>query len=194
MALIRTIPPAMQAALDSGHFYPVTMVHLDWPVAPVFAHGGVGTIEFEGEDWLGVGEFGQIQLPEESPSLAATAAGIRLVGVPPAILAMLDDPIRNRAARVLFGVVTTRGGNVLVADPVEVFAGYMDAMRYVGKVSGLKILHGIELQAATGPSARSAASFYHSYEDQITAFPGDTFGRLFINNEAEAASLTWPEA
>jgi hypothetical protein len=194
MALIRTIPPSMQAELDSGQFYPVVMVYLDWPGAPVFAHSGVGMIEFEAADWIGVGEFGQIQLPEEQASLAATAATFRLLGLPAAILERMEDQIRNLAARVLFGCVTTRGGNVLVADPVEVFVGYMDALKYAASKSGLQIVHGIELQVATGPSARARASVYHSYEEQVAAYPGDTFGRLFINNEAEAASLSWPEA
>lgn len=192
MALIRNIPTAMAAALASGQFYPVIMVWLDWPGAPVFAHSGVGVISYDAASWQGVGKFGQISLPEEQPSLAATSGSLRLLGLPSEILDRMDDAIRNLGARVLFGCVTTRGGNVLVDTPVEVFSGYMDAMRYSGAKSGLQVTHGIELQVATGPSARAAASVFHSYEDQIAAHGTDTFGRLFINNEAAATALRWP--
>ncbi|NEX45181.1 hypothetical protein [Pseudotabrizicola algicola] len=192
MALIRAIPPAMQAALDSGSFHPVVMVHLDWPDAPVFAHSGVGTIRFDGQDWVGVGKFGAISLPEEGEGIAASAATFRLLGLPDEVFERLADPIRNRMARVLFGVTTERGGNVLLADPVEVFAGYMDSAQYRASVSGLETTHGVELTASTGPSARAAASFYHSHEDQVVSHPTDTLFLLFVNNEAQAASLTWP--
>lgn len=194
MALIRTVPAAMQAALDSGAFYPVIMVYLDWPDGEVFAHTGAGTIAFDGADWLGVGQFGAVQLPEESASLAASSATLKLLGVPDEILSRMDDPIRNRAGRVLFGCATTRGGNVLVADPVEVFAGYMDALRYTARASGGQIVHGLELRVASGPSARASASIYHSHEDQSARHPGDTLLVGLIHNEAESAAITWPES
>lgn len=194
MALMRSIPAGMQAALDSGVFYPVMLVHLDWPDGPIFAHSSVGTITFDGEDWLGVGEFGAISLPEEGGGLAISPASFKLLGVPDEIFDRLDDPVRNRDVRVLFGCVTERTGNVLVADPVEVFVGYMDAMRYSATVQSGETMHGIELTAATGPSARASASIYHSLEDQVLLFPADTLFIQLIHNEAKSFGLTWPES
>ena len=194
MALIRTVPAAMQAALESDCFFPVIMVWLDWPDAPVFAHSGVGVIDYDGEEWLGVGAFGSIQLPEESAGLGATAATLQLLGVPDEVFDRLEDPIRNRRGRVLFGCTTEAAGNVLVSDPIEVFSGYMDASRYVARKSEAEIRHGIELRLATGPSARARASVYHSHEDQSAAHPGDTFGALWVNAEAVANGITWPES
>lgn len=193
MALIRIVSPMMQAALDSGHFYPVIMVHLDWPDGAVFAHSGVGSIGYQGNSWLGVGRFGSIQLPEEAEGLTAGSASFRLIGVPPEIFDRLNDPIRNRSARVLFGCVTERAGNVLVGNPVEIFTGYMDSRRYVAGKEGAETTHGIELTAATGPSARASASIFHSNEDQTARYPADTLFRLFINNEAESLRIQWPE-
>lgn len=194
MALMRHIPAGMQAWLDNAAFYPVIMVHLDWPDEPVFAHSGVGTIVFDGHDWLGVGQFGGIQLPEEGTGLAVSAASFRLLGLPDSILERMEDPIRNRDAQVLFGCVTEAAGNVLVADPVEVFAGYMDAMKYSATAQDGKIQHGVELLAATGPSARAAVSVFHSLEDQQALYPDDTLFRNWINNEAESYGLTWPQS
>lgn len=194
MALIRSVPAAMQAALDSGAFYPLIMVHLDWPGGAIFAHSGAGPISYDGATWLGVGAFGAIQIPEESTGLGASSATLRLLGVPDDIFDYLAAPIRNRLGRVLFGCVTQRAGNVLVADPVEVFAGYMDAMQYSARKSGAEVVHGIELRVATGPSARAAASVNHSHEDQVAVYPADTLFLNLIHAEAEIGALTWPES
>jgi len=190
----RTVAPAMRAALESGFFYPVIMVFLDWPDGAVRAHSGAGTISYDGHDWLGVGEFGAISLPEEAEGLAASSASFRLLGVPDDIFARLSDPIRNRDVQVLFGCVTARAGTVLLADPVDIFSGYMDAMQYRATGQGGVTQHGVELTAATGPSARARASVTHSHEDQVAAYPSDTLFLHLINNEAEAQSLTWPES
>lgn len=198
MALIRPIPAPMQAALDSGKFYPIVLVHLDWPGGPIFVHSSIGSVAFDGETWTGVGALGSISLPEESQGLAASTAIFRLLGVPEEILQRLDDPIRNRDGRVLFGCVTERAGNALVADPVEVFVGYMDSMRYSATLqvsdTDREIVHGIEVTAATGPSARASASVNHSHEDQTRDHPTDTLFQLLINNEAEYQSINWPES
>jgi hypothetical protein len=51
----------------------------------------------------------------------------------------------------------------------------------------------VVITLANGPSQRSFAEVFHTYEDQIRRFPGDTAGRLTINAEAERDKLTWPE-
>jgi hypothetical protein len=191
-ALTRSADPALLGTLSQPFFYPVILVYLDWPGTPLRVHTNIGTIAFDGYDWLGVGKFGDLSLPEETFGLASQAAEMRLVGLPDELDDYLDDPIRNRAARVWFGAVTTRAGNVLVAPPVEVFSGYMDAMRDVTSSDATGRVRGVILTVAQGPSQRSNAEVYHTYEDQIAAYPGDTAGRFSINIEAEVQKIRWP--
>jgi len=192
MALIRGVSSAMMAELAKPFFYPVIMVELDWPSGIVRAHSNVGTLAFGG-DWLGVGAFGTLELPDESSDFTATRGTVKLIGVPDEIFDHLEEPIRNRPGRVLFGCVTERAGNVLAGDPVEVFSGYMDAIQYKADASGKDVLHGVVLELGTGPSARAFASVTHSYEDQSRKYPTDTGGRLLIAVEAEAEKISWPE-
>jgi hypothetical protein len=191
--LKRNIDPATLAALAQPVFYPVIMVYLDWPDAPVYAHSNIGVLSWDGQDWKGVGEFGALQMPEEETGLVSQPAEIRLIGTPDEIDQYLDDPIRNREGVIYFGVVTERAGNVLVGEPFEIFNGYMDAMREEVEVEDGRIRRDVSISLAGGPSQRAFADVFHTYEDQKRRFPGDTAGRLTINAEAERDKLTWPE-
>ena len=192
-ALRRNIDPATLAELAKPVFNPVILVYLDWPDAPVRVHSNVGTLSWDGHDWHGVGQFGDIRMPEEDTGLAAQPAETRLIGVPDELDQYLDDPIRNREGVLYFGTVTERDGNTLVGEPFEMFAGYMDALRETVEVEDGRMRRDVLLSIASGPSQRSFAELFHTYEDQLRRFPTDTAGRLTINAEAERDKLTWPE-
>lgn len=191
--LTRGIDPVLVAEFSKGLFYPITLVWLDWPDDPVFAHSNAGAISWNGETWLGVGDFGSIDIPQETLSLAATSATISLIGIPPEMYARLEVPIRNRDGAIYVGAVTERRGNILVGNPTEIFSGYMDSFRFTMEDDDGNTVHGVTLKLATGPGARSIASITHSAEDQSAKHPGDTAGRFLIYSRAKLVKLTWPE-
>lgn len=198
VALTRSLPTAMRAALQ-GTFYPVLFVHLDWPGAPVRAHSGVGTITWGGHSWTGVGDFGSVSIPDEAGgSMVATEAVVSLIASPADFDAFLDDQIRNRSGAIYMGCVTARpgdtGGNVLVSDPVAVFFGAMDGMAMQISPTDDGVETSMQITLTTGPSARSAATVYHSDADQAAKYPGDTAGRLVAVAYARAQKITWPES
>lgn len=191
MVLKRLIHPATLAALG-GVFHPVIMVHLDWPEDQVYAHSGAGPISWDGHAWQGVGEFGEIEIPGEAPGLAASSATLSLIGAPDDLFALLSAPIRNRPGEVYVALTTEPGGNVLIGEPVPLFMGHMDAMRYRVRAEDGAITHVVQIDLGSGPGARSKSAVLHSPEDQAEKFPGDTAGRLLVNIEAEAETLYWP--
>lgn len=190
--LVRQIDPGFLEAVSKSLFYPVLLVHIAWPLAPIWAHSNTGTILFDGREWEGVGGFGEVRLPQEALGLASASASVSLYGLNDRLDDYLDDDVRGREARVYFGVVTERSGNVLIGTPLTAFTGYVDSMRDVTEVRDDILVRGVQIGLAQGPSQRQAGEFYHTYEDQIRAYPGDTAGRFAINSEAEAAKLTWP--
>jgi len=193
-ALKRNIDPTTLAALAQPVINPIILVFLDWPDAPVYAHSNVGPLQWASQTWAGVGEFGELQMPDESlGDMASQPAEVRLLGAPEELDNYLNDPIRNREARIYFGAVTERSGTTLIGEPFEIFVGYMDAMRENTTVDGGVLRRDVILTVANGPSQRSFAEVFHTYEDQKRRFPGDTAGRLTINAEAERDKLTWPE-
>lgn len=192
MGLRRGVSPGMMAALQ-GVLHPVTLVWLDWPEEPVFAHSNAGVISWDGHDWRGVGIYGRLDVPEEMAGMISSRATLSLLGVPPAVFETVDAQVRNRAGRIWFGAATTPGGNTLAGAPCATYAGYVDAMRYTIQREGEDLVHAIQVELGSGPSARASSSVWHSWEDQAAKHPGDTAGRFLVNVEAEAEALTWPE-
>lgn len=190
MALTRGIDSALLAAI-SGPFNPVVLIYVDWPSDPVRVHNGIGTLTWGGHSWLGVGTYGEMQLPEEGTGLAATSGMLRIGGLPEEIDAYLEADVRNRDVEVWFGAVTTRAGNVLIGEPVSIFAGYIDGMSDQEEASGTGRVRSIELSIASGASQRSRSSAHHSYEDQITAYPDDTAGRWCKGSRAQIEAINW---
>ena len=188
----RTIHPDTLAAFEAGNFCPVVLVYLDWPEGPIRVHSGGGTITWGGHDWLGVGQFGELTVPEEVTGLAQQAATMTLIGTPDELDAYLDDPIRGRDADVYVGVVTERGGNVLIGEPFTAFGGFLDAMRDVLAREGDEIIRSLVLQVVNGPSQRSSVSVHHTLEDQQQDYPDDTFFGLFQHAEDRLKTLKWP--
>lgn len=193
MDLTRGVHPDTLSAL-AGYFNAIVMVHVDWPSAPVYAHSGVGILQWGGQDWKGVGDFGTISIPREMPGMAQMAADFRIVGLTEDLFDYLDDPIRDRDIEVYFATVTGRAGNVLIGEPIPAWSGYADAMAFEEEADDGGVRYGLQLGSRSGPSARANASAHHTYEDQQRAFPGDTAGRWVINAEAEGDKLTWPES
>ena len=194
MDLKRGVHADTMAELESGAFNAIIMVHVDWPGAPVYAHSGTGSFDWDGHIWGGVGEFGSIRLPQEMGGMAQSPAEIRVVGLTDKLFGYLDDPIRDRDVEVYFATVSERAGAVLIGDPVPVWSGYADAMAFEEEATDGGVSYGLILGSRSGPSARANASAHHTYEDQQRAFPGDTAGRWVINAEAEGDKLTWPES
>ena len=194
MGLSRGVDPLLMAAITAEVFYPVLLVHLDWQGTAVHAHTGRGNIIWDSATWSGVGDFGSVEVPEEAAGMAAIGADVVLVGIPPDILADADAVIRNREGRILIGATTAPAGNVLIGDPVEVFAGYMDAARVEIQSADDVMVLGLRISLGSGPSARAFASVVHSYSDQIKRHPGDTAGRLVALQEQKARVKKWPEA
>lgn len=188
MGLTRGADAALIAAL-AGPFHPVVLVRVDWPGAPVRVHSGIGALSWDGFVWTGVGRHGEIRLPEEGFGLAQSAGSLRIGGLPAEIDAHLGSDVRGREVDVWFGVVTARAGTVLVGTPVSAFAGYVDGMADEEVATEGGLMRVIDLAFASGPSQRSRTSAHHSYEDQITTYPGDTAGRWVKAAVANAGAV-----
>ncbi len=196
MDMIRGLDPDMLAALE-GPFFPICLAFLDWPDAPVYAHSGVGTITWDGHEWRGVGALGNVEIPPEAAGVAAVDAMLSLAGVSADLEGFADDAIRNRTVELYMGAVAARpgdpGGTTLRGNPVSLFSGTMDGLSIIASEGEDGIDHEARVSVATGPSARSAATIYHTNEDQSSRYPADTAGRLVILAYAKAQKVTWPE-
>ncbi len=198
MAVIyrRGVGAALLAEVSKRMFFPIVLVAIDWPESGwVYAQSGKGLVSWDGHDWLGVGPLSALSIPAEAGGTARRAV-MDLIAPPDdtgaivtAIFGEADKPVRGRLCRVYFGSVVSRGSTTLVGDPVEVFAGSIDAMRFPAERKDGVLYHRMRLEVATGPSATASATPVHSYEDQIAAYPGDTGGRHLISAQSNLGQL-----
>lgn len=194
MGLTRGIHPDALAAIAAGGYHPVAFLWLDWPGEELRLHSGNGIISWDGHDWRGVGDAAAASVPAETMGMASAPVKLALSGMPPAIWDALEAPIRNRDGEMWMAVTRDRSGQgEIIGAPWDLYAGYMDASRYVQREGEAGPLHVMELDLRSGPGARLAASVFHSYDNQLLEYPGDTGGRLFINALKHAETGTWPE-
>lgn len=193
MGLTRGASAGLIADLG-GHFCPVLLTYADWPGEQIFIHSGAGALSWDGQTWMGAGKLVQFNAPQESGGLATSEASVRVAATVEDMLAERGKVIRNRSVVVYFATTTEAGGNVLKSDPVELFSGYFDSRTGSLTRSDGGLAHDMVLGLGVGPSARASASITHSYEDQITKFPGDTAGRHVQNaSKLRFNPQQWPE-
>jgi hypothetical protein len=194
MILSRGIDGTLLTEISKPVVHPVVLVNLDWPSGEVWAHSNRGTITWDGQDWLGVGDFASFAVPEEAAGLVPGQASITIVGTLGDVLASLDEQVKNRRAAIYSGAVTVAAGNTLVGTPFKAFGGYMDGTLFRLDVDEAgKQVYALQLTLGSGPGARLGASITHSFEDQQAAYPTDTAGRHTQFAVPGLRSLTWPE-
>lgn len=124
MSSDRPMDAAIDAALDESNITVAVLVELEL-TAPVRAWSGVGTLSWDGKDFLGVGQFGGISQLEESDELRATGYAISLSGIPPEMISMaISEPMQGKPANVW--VAFFDENHQLLADPVGPWRGRID--------------------------------------------------------------------
>lgn len=189
MELKRAIDPALLAEMSGPFWRPVVLVDLDWPSGRRRLHSATGPLVVDGAEYLGVGAFGAVSIPGEGVGLAAQSATLTLYGLTQDALTEAARPIRNRAGTIMLGATTAPGAGALVGQPMTVFAGYMDALRYAVAFGDGDMTHALQLDLGSGPSARQAAAVLHSLEDDARRAPGDTLMRQLTRISDRLAAI-----
>ena len=100
----RGIGTTNEGQVDASHLHEVLLVLLDFDT-PVYVHSGIGTITYNGNDYIGVGHLGGISELRESEVLG-----------PSQIALSLDAQTANNVTEAL------DAGNLY--DPVTIYFGY----------------------------------------------------------------------
>ena len=194
MDLIRDIHPDTLAAISARAFHPAVLLFVDWPGDPVRVHSGVGTMNWGGHAWAGVGGLTQrLSLPEENVGQAMVEGSIVLGGTPEMIAAVLADSgvARGRAVQAWFAAVTERAGTTIIGAPIEAWRGTMGTARWQKDFDGeFKSIDVIRIELIAGRSQRSGGRALHSFADQQQVDPTDTFGRWLEATAAQSLQAT----
>jgi hypothetical protein len=120
----RGLSAANQAEIASAHLHGVVLVKLEFDT-PLYVHSGIGTITFESNDYLGVGNFGNVETLEESEQITPTPMRLTLNGLLQAhITEALDAGTYGDIITIYEGYRGEDG--LLVDDPWLVARGFYE--------------------------------------------------------------------
>jgi hypothetical protein len=112
-------------ALGQSVIRPALFVEMHFISEVVRVWNGLGTINWNGQSWLGVGSLGSISTIEEGATVEAKGITLTCSGLDPTLL---NDTLENYQVglpvTVWFGLFDASGA--LIPDPILSFAGRMD--------------------------------------------------------------------
>lgn len=179
----RGLVSANETAVGGVYLEEVVLAKCEFDV-PVYVHSGIGTISYDGNDYLGVGSFGAVEGARESEILGPNAVTLSLSGVDSSLLAAALD------AGQMYDVITLYVGyrqddGALVADPWIIWKGWLEtsAVRLgENNVVLLTCQHDLAVLEEKDGSRFTDA-------DQQNRYPGDAAFAFLA--EMEGARLLW---
>lgn len=172
-------------AADSDVPVPIYFLSLDFASGVVYMHSRIGTITWGGNDWIGVGSFGEISAVEETSELSVKTVTYTLSGIPNEFISIVhEEHYQGRAARLYLGFIdrTTRQ---LVDTPFILDTGRMNVPEISDDATCQVTL---TAQSRISLWDRPAIRRYTD-ADQQKRFPGDK-GCAFVNQAAQK-ELNW---
>jgi hypothetical protein len=163
------------------------MARLDFASGIVAANTGVSTIPFGGDDYLGVGTFGDVSPVSESVASKPYSISLTLSGVPAALISVtLNEQYQGRDAKIFLAMLDSE--HQLIADPVLLFRGRIDTMDMViGETATISMTVQSRMADWDKPRVRR-----YNHEDQIVNHPTDK-GFEFTPQMVER-TLVWGRA
>lgn len=166
---MRSVGAANQSAIEGRHIEPVILVKVEAD-EPAYVHSGVGVITYNGDEYIGVGQLGQVTSPKEDELVNPLSITLTLNGINPVFVAYsLTATGYGDAVTIYEGYRQDDG--TLVADPYVVYSGWVD-----------------QVAVEAGPECKVSLTLQHDIamldeirgdrctdEDQQAKYPGDTF-------------------
>lgn len=164
---------------------PILFVEMDFSGGFVRVHSALGTINWGGYDWLGVGTFGSVSPVEDTAELQRQTMVYTLNGIPSEMISIvLGEDYQGRDAKLYLGLVD-RSTNTLTDTPVLIAYGKMDVSSLKqGKTLSVSITAESRIAAWNRPQVRR-----YTHAEQQARFLGD-MGLEFVD-QASRKEIYW---
>ncbi len=159
------------AAATAPVVAPVILCELDFATGAFRVWSGLGTLNWAGRSFEGIGDIGAMGEVEETVELRAVRLTLALSPVPQEVIdiALSERSYRLRPARVWLALLDEDGA--FVADPFPLWAGIMDTMEVV---DGAEPRVTLACESRLVDLERAEVRRYTD-ADQQAEFPGDRF-------------------
>ena len=181
----RPMTTAYTVAVTSAMLRPALFVEAHFVTGPIYVWTGLGTIEWNGQTWIGIGTLGTVSTIEEGSTVEAKGITLTLSGIDPTLIAdVLGEFQVGLPAIVTLGLFDDTG--TLIPDPVCCFSGKMDQPTI--DVSGPTATIAINCESRL-VELNVAVDRRWTNEDQQVDFPGD-LAFQFVNG-IQDAQIYW---
>lgn len=148
----------------------VALARIDHPDGMVWVWTGIGTLQYDGQQWQGLGILGTVMPLSASMETVITDFELRLAGVPAEATELLNANVRGRPAEIWLATLDKHMD--VVPDPVLVGNGVMDFQTLEVSDDGdcviaITIIGGLW-------TLDQALNQAWTTEEQIKIYPGDT--------------------
>lgn len=124
--MTRDLSASVVSEVTAGTLAPIILCRFEFST-PTHYWTGFGDLVFDGNTYLGAGDFLNVTPAEETLGVKAAGASFSLSSINPAtIAAALGEDYQDRFVKMYFGVLDDSGK--LIATPYLLFVGRMDVM------------------------------------------------------------------
>ena len=169
------LDPVVDAYLDGATISGALLVFMDFVDAPKRWWPDFGTLQAGGHEWQGTGTFISVSGLESGANMSAPGTTFTLSGLDPEVtvlVASASDRVKDRRVQVFIQFFRVEGDAVLgtLGDPVAIWSGLMDTMRFSGTPETSQVT--LTAESLWAGRRRPAYGLY-SYKDQQARHPGD---------------------
>lgn len=126
----RDLYSGMQSELESSSLFPIIMFHGEFTGGDVYMTTYDRTISWDGQTWIGVGNFAGISSVRETQELSARSVDLVLSGIPQELLQVaLAEVTRGTRCHLYLGVIDSSGNlitNTTPQSPYKFYTGFID--------------------------------------------------------------------
>lgn len=185
--MTRDLSAAALTEIAGNHVRVLMFCSLDFDSGTLYVHNGLGTYTWGGHDWLGLGDFGGVDLIEEGEQATPYAVRLRLSG--------LDSTMATEALtgdyhlrEVVLYVGFLSDANALVDDPDLIWSGQMDTIEVVAGAENMIL---VTCESYLAKLERSNGKLFTDAE-QRKAYSADTFFKYLP--QMQDLRLVWAES
>lgn len=125
--MARNVSQDLIDATSAAVVQPILLVEAEFDSATTRMWSGIGTLDWNGHDWIGGGTLLNIDAVEESTEVRAIGTRVSLSGIPSELISLaLQENYQGRTLTVYLGAFDSSGD--IITSPIIIFSGRMDIM------------------------------------------------------------------
>lgn len=126
--MARTLTGAFSTAINAQAVAPILLAKADFDSGALAVWSGYGDLTWDGITFTGAGALLGLAGVQETAADRANAVQLALTGIDAALISLaLTEEYQGRSCTVWLGALS---GRDLIADPVKLFAGFMDVLEH----------------------------------------------------------------